>query len=146
MIGIIAKTTFDVSEETNWGKKFSSENFVSVIFLSDFDWIFLHSWKESLAGISERCFYVFDVLLKTFSETVNHQRFIRIEQKHFRFLAVNNRQCCQKIKLHVQKKKEEKTLLGKLTTLSKKTLNFLAKDDQQSWQNCSRFVQRTELR
>ena len=97
---------------------FSVENFVAVIFLSDFELLFLHFWQESLAGLSKLCFYVFDVLFADFiSKTVIFLKTIGIEQKHFRFLGINNGQCCQKINFHVQKKIEEKKLLGKLTTV-----------------------------
>ena len=65
-------------------------------------------------------------------------------------MAVNIRQCCQKIKLHVQKKKERKKVLRKLTGLfwnwALKFFSSLAKTDEQHCQNCIRSVQKTELR
>ena len=61
MIGIVAKTTFDVCEETIWGKIISVENFGAVLLLSDFELIFWHFWQDSLACLSELCIYVSDV-------------------------------------------------------------------------------------
>ena len=115
MIGIVAKTNFDVSEETIWEKFLSVENFVALNFLSDFELIFLHFWQESLAGLSELCFYVFDVLFKDFLSKTVFLKNIGIEQKHFRFLAINNGQCCQKNQNPCSKQIEEKKVLEKLT-------------------------------
>ena len=47
--------------------------------------------------------------MKTFfSKTLNFSKTIGNEQKHLKFLALNIRQCCQKVKLKVQNKKNGK--------------------------------------
>ena len=106
-----SQATFDVSQKAIWGKILSVENFVAVTFLSDFKYFFLIFWPESLAGLIELCVCLSDVLFADFiSKRVDFSKTIGIEQKHLKFLAVNIRQCCQKIKLHVQKKKEGKKI------------------------------------
>ena len=105
------QATFDVSQETIGRKIPSVENFVAVTFLSDFESFFLLFWPEGLAGLLELCVCLSVVLFADFfSEIVDFSKTIGIEQKHIKFLAVNIRQCCQKIKLHVQKKKEGKNI------------------------------------
>ena len=110
MTGIVVKLP-SMSPKKHFEEKYLLLKTLLRYFSLRFRVIFLLFWPESLADLLKLCVCLCDVLFADFiSEKVDFSKTIGIEQKHLKYLAVSIRQCCQKIKLHVQKKKEGKKI------------------------------------
>ena len=97
---------------------------------------FLGFWVNFLALLAGKfemvnkrmCIIVSDVLSTDFiTKLFSFSKTVGIGQKHLRFLARNYRQCCQKIKLHVQKKKNSRKTHKCFLTFSVRNFQCFAK-------------------